>query len=344
MLKRKSFILGVGILSLFLFSCAPKKETSLESLVKNIEKNLSSEEKKSLEELAEKLLKEPDITEKVEISKKIKSYGRKAIPALVEIISHTGFRTEGQRFTRNLIARLFAGIKPEGEQVLFEFTRSQNYTDRYLGLVGLSFTENKKLLNEVLFLALYDEKPQLRKYASSIIVELKDDKEIISRIIKGLTDPSYGVRLECALILGKRKIKEALLPLKEAYKREFKRKDFKKEVAIVMAGALLRLGDKSGYEFLIGNLANINISPSEMDFLKEALREVKDKRIIPQLIKLLESSEYYNRYFAITWLFDLTRKTFGFRAGEDEEKRREAIKKWQEWWRKNEDSFKWQTF
>ena len=64
--------------------------------------------------------------------------------------------------------------------------------------------------------------------------------------------------------------------------------------------------------------------------IKRAAR-TQDRRVVPQLVKDLESDDPAVRFFAIEGLRRLTGQTFGYVYHGDEEKRAAAVKSWQEW-------------
>lgn len=57
----------------------------------------------------------------------------------------------------------------------------------------------------------------------------------------------------------------------------------------------------------------------------------RDRRVIPQLVKDLENEDSAIRFYAIDGLRALTGENFGYRFFDDEEQRRPAVKRWQDW-------------
>lgn len=56
-----------------------------------------------------------------------------------------------------------------------------------------------------------------------------------------------------------------------------------------------------------------------------------DRRVIPQLVKDLDSTDSAIRFYAIQGLRRLTGNEFGYLFFEDESQRAPAVKRWQEW-------------
>jgi len=63
---------------------------------------------------------------------------------------------------------------------------------------------------------------------------------------------------------------------------------------------------------------------------KKAVRN-KDKAAVRQLVKDLESDDPAVRLYAIHALQELTGETFGYRYFDSDERRKPAVRKWQQW-------------
>jgi hypothetical protein len=56
-----------------------------------------------------------------------------------------------------------------------------------------------------------------------------------------------------------------------------------------------------------------------------------DRSVIPQLVKELESDDAAVRFYAIDALEKFTGERFGFEYYQDDDRRKPALQKWQEW-------------
>lgn len=69
---------------------------------------------------------------------------------------------------------------------------------------------------------------------------------------------------------------------------------------------------------------------SKIPAIKEAARE-KNEQSATQLVKDLDSDDPAVRFYAIQALQRLTGETFGYRYYDDEQQRKPALQKWNEW-------------
>ncbi len=71
----------------------------------------------------------------------------------------------------------------------------------------------------------------------------------------------------------------------------------------------------------------------------EGLGNLRHKRAVPHFIRFLRDTDPRVRGVANSSLMVTTGKAMAFRATANEEKREKAVKRWEEWWEKNKDSF-----
>jgi len=96
-------------------------------------------------------------------------------------------------------------------------------------------------------------------------------------------------------------------------------------MSCLIAGACTPREDPS-----IGSIDPLNSIPA----IQEAAR-TKDRRAIPALVQQLNSDDPALRFYASSALKDLTGETFGYHYFDDVETRKPALKKWDEWARRN---------
>ncbi len=74
-----------------------------------------------------------------------------------------------------------------------------------------------------------------------------------------------------------------------------------------------------------------NPDPSgKVPAIKQAVRD-NDRTKVPLLVKDLDSDDPAVRFYAIGGLQRLTGETFGYRYSDDEDRRKPALKRWQQW-------------
>ena len=325
-------ILLVCIL-LFSGACI-KKESPIDAILSNIDKELTQTDRDSLSSLSNALLKEKNPVTKDKFAQEMEKFGRKAIPYIHETYLRTTIRTDNDLLTRNIIAKMLSK-SDEGIAILKEYTKADSGPNRNFGLTGLVDTGKKDIFYPYLFSALKDDYEQNRKYAFSTLAE-QNDRSIVPQLIEALDDDSYGVRLECANILRKYDVKESLPKLKEAFAKEKNRKDTKRPVQIIIAGSILGLGDESTKDYLINTFTNsTDLTTEDIGFLSDALKGVKDKRVIKKLIDILPSDDLRQRNIAIMWLYTLTGEKLDFKSRGSLESRQAAVENWKKWFADN---------
>jgi hypothetical protein len=92
-------------------------------------------------------------------------------------------------------------------------------------------------------------------------------------------------------------------------------------------------------EYLVSKLADDDLSQEELGCVHTAIEVRKDRnRFIPELISRLKSEEEFIRFNAGLTLFRLVQEDLpAFNAFEDEKKRAEKIKLWEQWWREQKE-------
>lgn len=140
---------------------------------------------------------------------------------------------------------------------------------------------------------------ELRRNAAEDMGDLADTR-VIPHLLKALADPVGAVRYAAAASLGK-------------------------------------LGDASVAPYLIECLENPGFgTPSP---IYEALGNLRVKEAVPYLARGLRDEDHRTRGVANNALMVTTGRSHGFKPGGTAEDREEAVRKWEEWWEENKDTF-----
>ena len=101
--------------------------------------------------------------------------------------------------------------------------------------------------------------------------------------------------------------------------------------------ALGQIGTPAVVPTLLGCLDNPNFKfPAPVI---EALGNLRIKEAVPYLIRYLRHPDPHIRAIANSTLMVTTAKVQGFRATADEQHRKAAVQKWEQWWAQNQASF-----
>jgi len=157
------------------------------------------------------------------------------------------------------------------------------------------------------------------------------DEELFERLVKDLSARSWELRCNAAEDLGDLGDPRAIPHLLKALA------DPVGAVRYAAAGALGRLGDPSVAPYLIECLENPGFGTPAPIY--EALGNLRVKEAIPHLIRGLRDEDQRTRGVANNALMVTTGRSQGFKPSGPPEAREEAVRKWEEWWEENKDTF-----
>ena len=154
----------------------------------------------------------------------------------------------------------------------------------------------------------------------------------IRRLIADLRCPSWEIRRDAAEDLGELGIPEAIPHIARA---------LKDPVGAVRFTAASMLG-RIGTDQAVGALTACLDDPFFGVYtpVLEALGNLRHKNAVPYFIRFLRDPDARVRGVANAALMVTTGKAMAFRAGADEEKREKSVRRWEEWWEKNKNTFK----
>lgn len=166
------------------------------------------------------------------------------------------------------------------------------------------------------------------RYDSVMALGRLDDPRIREPLLEALKDPSSYVRWAATEALGELRVQEAYPRLITGLR------DSSSYVRSASANALGKIGDPNAIPHLRSSLYDRNLWVRNSSAL--ALARLKDDEGVPALIKNLESDaqerDLLVRAQAAEYLREVTGQNFGFDPLGPLDERREAIRRWENWW------------